>query len=135
MKKALIVEDFKPIADIWRLALENELYEHIEITDNTDLVENFINDMNPDLVLMDINLKGSRNGIETVQELIPSYPQLKVLFLSMHGQPHMMEKAMEAGAKGYITKSSPLVELKNAVKIIEAGGIYICDQMREHWKS
>lgn len=133
MKKALIVEDFKPIADIWRLALENELYEHIEITDNTDLVENFINEMDPDLVLMDINLKGSRNGIETVQELIPSYPHLKVLFLSMHGQPHMMEKAMEAGAKGYITKSSPLVELKNAIKAIESDEIYICEQMRMYW--
>lgn len=135
MKKALIVEDFKPIAEIWRQALLNENYSTVEITDNTDEVEQLISELSPDIVFMDINLKGKRNGIETVSQLIPKFPHLNVLFLSMHGQPHMMEMAMNAGAKGYMTKSSPLTEIKSAIKQIESGEIYICDQMRMHWKS
>jgi two-component system response regulator NreC len=134
VKKALIVEDFRPIAEIWKKALLLEKYTEIEITDTTDQLEALIASLQPDIVFMDINLKGKRDGIETVAELIPQFPSLKVLFLSMHGQPHMMEKAMKTGAKGYITKSSPLTEIKNAIKHIESGEQYVCDQMRMHWK-
>ncbi len=135
MKKALIVEDFRPIAEIWKKALELENYSEIEITDTTDNLENLIESFQPELVFMDINLKGKRDGIETVTELIPQFPSLKVLFLSMHGQPHMMENAMKAGAKGYMTKSSPLTEIKTAIQQIESGRLYICDQMRMYWKT
>jgi DNA-binding NarL/FixJ family response regulator len=135
VKKALIVEDFRPIAEIWKKALLLEKYTEIEITDTTDQLEALIASFQPDLVFMDINLKGNRDGIETVTELIPQFPSLNVLFLSMHGQPHMMEKAMKAGAKGYMTKSSPLTEIKTAVQHIESGNLYICDQMRIHWKT
>ncbi len=131
MKTALIVEDFRPIAEIWAKTLKGEHYENYKIIDNTDFAEDEIAQMNPNIVLMDINLKGRRDGIETTADLMQSNPDLKILVLSMHGQPHMMEKAIEAGARGYITKSSPLSELKLALQLIEKGEIYICDQMRK----
>jgi DNA-binding NarL/FixJ family response regulator len=84
VKKALIVEDFRPIAEIWKKALLLEKYTEIEITDTTDQLEALIASLQPDIVFMDINLKGKRDGIETVAELIPQFPSLKVLFLSMH---------------------------------------------------
>ena len=131
MKTALIVEDFRPIAEIWAKTLKGEHYENYKIIDNTDFAEDEIAQMNPNIVLMDINLKGRRDGIETTADLMQSNPDLKILVLSMHGQPHMMEKAIEAGARGYITKSSPLSELKLALQLIEKGEIYICEQMRK----
>jgi DNA-binding NarL/FixJ family response regulator len=131
LKTALIVEDFRPIAEIWAKTLKGEHYENYKIIDNTDFAEDEIAQMNPNIVLMDINLKGRRDGIETTADLMQSNPDLKILVLSMHGQPHMMEKAIEAGARGYITKSSPLSELKLALQLIEKGEIYICDQMRK----
>ncbi len=131
MKTALIVEDFRPIAEIWAKTLKGEHYENYKIIDNTDFAEDEIAQLNPNIVLMDINLKGRRDGIETTADLMQSNPDLKILVLSMHGQPHMMEKAIEAGARGYITKSSPLSELKLALQLIEKGEIYICEQMRK----
>jgi DNA-binding NarL/FixJ family response regulator len=131
LKTALIVEDFRPIAEIWAKTLKGEHYETCQIIDNTDFAEDEITQLNPSIILMDINLKGRRDGIETTADLTKSNPGLKILVLSMHGQPHMMEKALQAGAKGYITKSSPLSELKLALKHIENGEIYICEQMRK----
>ena len=131
MKTALIVEDFRPIAEIWAKTLKGEQYENYKIIDNTDFAEDEIALLNPQIVLMDINLKGRRDGIETTTDLIKANPELKILVLSMHGQPHMMERALQAGARGYITKSSPLSELKLSLKLIENGEIYICQQMRK----
>ncbi len=131
MKTALIVEDFRPIAEIWAKTLKGEQYENYKIIDNTDFAEDEIALLNPQIVLMDINLKGRRDGIETTTDLMKANPELKILVLSMHGQPHMMERALQVGARGYITKSSPLSELKLALKLIENGEIYICQQMRK----
>lgn len=131
MKTALIVEDFRPIAEIWAKTLKGEQYEHYKIIDNTDFAEDEIALLSPNIILMDINLKGRRDGIETTTDLMKANPELKILVLSMHGQPHMMERALQAGARGYITKSSPLSELKLALKLIENGEIYICQQMRK----
>lgn len=131
LKTALIVEDFRPIAEIWAKTLKGEHYETNKIIDNTDFAEDEIAQLNPSIVLMDINLKGRRDGIETTADLMQSFPGLKILVLSMHGQPHMMERALQAGARGYITKSSPLSELKLALQLIEKGEIYICEQMRK----
>ncbi len=134
MKTGLIVEDFKPLAEIWRQALTKEGFLDISITDDTDLLEELIAFNKPDVILMDINLKGRRNGIEAVTDLMVLYPDLIVIFLSMHGQPHMFEKAMNAGARGYVTKSSPIIELHKAVNVVQTGDIYICESMRRYWE-
>ncbi len=134
MKSALIVEDFRPIAEIWRSTLAKENFEPIKIIDNTDLVEDCIVELNPSLILMDINLNGSRDGIETTEDLIKKMPDLKIIILTMHAQPHLFEKALESGASGYIVKSSPIKELRDAVEVVLNGGIYICERMRPHWK-
>ncbi len=133
VKKGLIVEDFKPLAEIWRQALAKEGFTNIEHTDDTDVLEELIANLQPDLVLMDINLKGRRNGIEAVRDLLVIHPGLPVIFLSMHGQPHMFELAMDAGARSYITKSSPIIELHNAIKAVRQGELYICESMRKYW--
>jgi DNA-binding NarL/FixJ family response regulator len=132
VKKALIVEDFRPIAEIWGSTLLGEQYESFKIIDNTDLVESEIETFSPTIILMDINLNGKRDGIETTKDVIQKYTEMKVIVLSMHAQPHMMERALEAGARGYITKSSPLSELKKALKIVESGDSYICEQMMKY---
>jgi DNA-binding NarL/FixJ family response regulator len=135
VKKGLIVEDFKPLAEIWRQALSKEGFTSIEHTDDTDVLEELISSLQPDLVLMDINLKGRRNGIEAVRDLLLIHPGLPVIFLSMHGQPHMFELAMDAGARSYITKSSPIIELHNAIKAVQQGELYICEAMRKYWQN
>ncbi len=64
MKKAVIVEDFELIADIWKIILEEIGFTEIEIIRHADKVESKVLEILPDIILMDINFPGSKNGSE-----------------------------------------------------------------------
>jgi CheY-like chemotaxis protein len=70
MKKAVIVEDFKLIADIWHSTLLDEGFDTIEVIRNSDQVEQVIETIQPDIILMDINLPGKHNGLELTDLLL-----------------------------------------------------------------
>ena len=59
----------------------------------------------PDLIIVDISLKGSTNGIDLIKGLKKRYPKIKALVLSMHDENLYAERAIKAGAKGYIMKN------------------------------
>ena len=60
----------------------------------------------PDLVLMDVNMRGG-SGIEATARLLERYPGIAVLILSMHDKPEYVTQAMGAGARGYVLKDAP----------------------------
>ncbi len=64
MKKAVIFEDFELIADIWKIILEEIGFTEIEIIRHADKVESKVLEILPDIILMDINFPGSKNGSE-----------------------------------------------------------------------
>ncbi len=78
----------------------------------------------PNLVIMDVSLPGI-SGLETTRRLRQRLPQLRVLFFSMHDELPLVRQALDAGAAGYITKSSPPEILVEAVRRIMAGHAYI----------
>jgi DNA-binding NarL/FixJ family response regulator len=78
----------------------------------------------PDLVLMDIGMKDV-NGIELTAELLAIHPQLRVLMLSMYDNPEYVNRAMQAGARGYVLKDAPSDEIVNAISAIAAGQVYL----------
>ena len=69
-KKAIIIEDFKLIAEVWMTTLAQEGIETLKIYDNADNIADEIISLAPDLVLMDINLQGVKTGIDLTSELI-----------------------------------------------------------------
>ena len=77
----------------------------------------------PDLAMVDIDLGGS-NGIELIFELKRRAPEIPVLACSLAAGPLQVERAMEAGAKGYITKQEVSKTVFTAVKEILAGGVF-----------
>ncbi|MAY43344.1 MULTISPECIES: response regulator transcription factor [unclassified Neptuniibacter] len=83
---------------------------------------------NPDLVLLDLSLPG-KGGLATLCQIRKFSPKAKVIIFSMHQNPAMAKKAIEAGAVGYITKSSNPSTLLNAVKDTMKGGISISDDI------
>lgn len=85
-----------------------------------DLVENYA----PDVVLLDINMKHT-NGIEATRQLIASYPDTKVMILSIHDDEAYVTHALKTGASGYMLKEMDSDELIEAVKIVADGGSYI----------
>jgi two-component system, NarL family, invasion response regulator UvrY len=78
----------------------------------------------PDLLILDLNLPGI-GGLELLRRLLKDRPALRVLVLSMHAEPLYAARAMEAGAKGYISKNATPEELLTAVGRVGRGGRYI----------
>jgi len=130
MKKAVIVEDFKLIADIWYATLKEEGFETVEVVRNSDEVEAIIEKIDPSIVLMDINLPGRYNGLELTDMLLKKKPTLSILILTIHTEPTYIHRAIESGAKGYVTKNSSLSELKIAINEILKGNTYLCEEIR-----
>lgn len=132
MKKAIIVEDFKLIADIWKTVLVEEGFEEIEIIRHADEVEEKVLSIRPDIVLMDINLPGSKNGLELTEALIKIDSTFKIMILTIHTEPSYIQKALKIGAMGYVTKNSSIVELKKAINSILDGKKYLCNEVNIH---
>ena len=78
----------------------------------------------PNLVIMDIGLPGI-SGLETTRRLRQRLPQLRILFFSMHDELPLVRQALEAGAIGYLTKSSSPDVLVEAVRRTASGHAYI----------
>lgn len=132
MKKAIIIEDFKLIADIWQATLVEEGFDFIEVIRNADEVEEKVLNISPDIILMDINLPGKKNGLELTDHLLQKDPSLKILILTIHTEPTYIHRALYSGAKGYVTKNSSLSELKIAINEILNGKVYLCEEIRQN---
>src|SRR5579884_1682373 len=77
-----------------------------------------------DLVLLDMNLP-ELGGLELLSRLATVAPTLPVLVLSMHAEPLYVTRALEAGARGYVSKNIAPDELVSAIKQVASGGRYV----------
>ncbi len=78
----------------------------------------------PDMVLLDITLPGI-GGLEVLRRIRANREDAKVLMFSMHEDPVFASRAMQAGAKGYITKNNAADLLVEAIEKVLGGGIYL----------
>jgi DNA-binding NarL/FixJ family response regulator len=80
----------------------------------------------PDLVIVDLSL-GNVTGLDLVRALHDADPGLPVLVLSMHDESLFAQRALRAGARGYITKQEAIDGLIHAVREVLAGRIYLSE--------
>jgi len=86
---------------------------------------NLAKELTPDIVLMDLSMPNGKDGI-TATRIIKEYlPDIKILILTMHDSDEYLFRAIQAGASGYILKSSPHEELLNAIQLIYKGNAYL----------
>lgn len=78
----------------------------------------------PSVVLMDIGMKGM-SGIDLTALLLERQPGLAVLMLSMFEGAEYAQRALQAGARGYVLKDSPSEEILGAIRTVFAGGTYL----------
>ncbi len=74
----------------------------------------------PDLVVVDVSL-GERSGIELIDRCAKRHPGLAMLVFSMHEDPRLVQHAFDAGARGYVSKSSPPETVLEAITAIRQG--------------
>jgi DNA-binding NarL/FixJ family response regulator len=84
--------------------------------------------IHPDLVLVDISLGGS-SGIDLIKAIKSQYDELPVLVVSMHEESLYAERALRAGAMGYIMKHEPGKTVKAAIHKVLGGEMYLSEKM------
>ena len=84
--------------------------------------------LRPDVAIVDLALKDS-SGLELIKDLKLSCPQVAVLVLSMHEEYHYAERALRAGARGYIMKRETAKKVVTAIRQVLQGKLYMSDSL------
>ena len=84
--------------------------------------------LKPKLVLVDISLGGA-NGIDLIKDIRDQHPDLPVLVISMHDESLYAERALRAGAMGYVMKHEPGRTVETAIATVLGGDIYVSARM------
>jgi DNA-binding NarL/FixJ family response regulator len=82
----------------------------------------------PDLAVIDLALKDS-HGIELIKQLAPRKPPVKMLVVSAHDENLFADRALDAGALGYINKQEATEHLIDGIRTVLAGEVYLSDRM------
>jgi len=82
----------------------------------------------PDLMLADITMPG-RSGLEFIKDALALYPALPILILSMHDEQLYAERALRAGARGYIMKEAGGEKLLAAIRHVLSGRVYVSERI------
>ncbi len=90
-----------------------------------------LNESPVDLAIVDITLKGSVGGLELVKAIVERFPRTRVLVMSMHDETIYGERAMKAGARGYIMKEVASLHLTEAIRKIMAGELFISEVLQK----
>jgi two-component system, OmpR family, phosphate regulon response regulator PhoB len=120
MKKILIVEDHADIRRLIRMTLEFDDYEILE-AENGDIGLEMATQHLPDLVLLDVMMPGTLNGLDVCRALKARDKPPRVLLLTARGRSEDLDAGMQAGAEAYLVKPfSPLQLIENINEQLEA---------------
>lgn len=100
----------------------------IEASDGKDFIQKLANGIEPQVVLMDINMP-QMDGYETAGWLKQNRPDVKVLALSMYDDEAAIIRMLKNGARGYILKDSDTPELKSAIEAVLSKGFYYTEMI------
>ncbi|MBV9772296.1 MAG: response regulator transcription factor [Bryobacterales bacterium] len=128
-RKVLVVDDHPIVREGMALLINREADLTVcadaeESNAALDAIENF----RPDLAIVDISLPG-RDGLELLKMIRAKDPQMPVLILSMHGETIYAERALRAGANGYIMKQEATEKVLVAIRRILNREIYVSEQI------
>jgi DNA-binding NarL/FixJ family response regulator len=84
----------------------------------------------PGLLLVDITLP-DRSGLDLIKDVKTLHPELPIIVLTMHDEKLYAQRALKAGARGYLRKDVPHTEYEKAFRRVKAGGVYVSDSFSE----
>jgi DNA-binding NarL/FixJ family response regulator len=121
----MLVDDHAIVRSGFRRLLEQEpQFQIVAEADNGERAyAMFVREM-PDVVVMDLSMPGM-SGFETIRRIMAREPTAHILVFSMHEDPMRAERAIQLGARGYVTKSSAPEVLAKAVLEVAAGRLFL----------
>ena len=127
----ILIDDHAVVREGYRRLLERDACINVLAEGETgDEGYRLICDHLPDVVVMDITLPGM-SGIEVTRRVLTRIPDQKILIFSMHEDMVFVNRAFQAGAKGYVTKSAAPEVLIDAVRQVATGKLYLTSEMAQ----
>ena len=129
MIRIVLVDDHTMVREALRAALEQDSGMRVlaEAGDGETALR-LVQQFKPDVVVMDVSLPGI-SGIEITRRLLAKHPEIKVLALSTYLDRRIIQQMLDAGARGYIVKSSAGTELKQGIRSVVQGRSYLCPEV------
>jgi DNA-binding NarL/FixJ family response regulator len=127
--KVLLVDDH-PLVREWLATLINQQPD-LQICGETDSAPKalqLIGVVNPDIAILDISMEGG-SGLELIKNIKASHPNVIMIVLSMHDEALYAERAIRAGARGYIMKREATKGVLQAIRCVLGGKLYLSDKM------
>jgi len=93
---------------------------------SANLALSAVAELKPDMIILDISIQGT-NGIELMKSVRAQHPTLPALMLSSHDEGLYAERALRAGARGYVMKSAAPEKVVEALRRILSGGLYLSE--------
>ena len=121
--RILIADDHTLVAELCRKLLETEFDVVGTVNNGRTLVRAAI-DLKPDVIVVDIAMP-VLNGLDGGQQVKEMLPAVKLLFLTMNGDPELAAEAFRRGASGYLLKTCAASELVIAVRDVLRGKLYM----------
>lgn len=131
MYKLVIIDDHPLMREGLALILGTQSdFEVLETLDSAEDGLAYLKHTQPDLLLVDISLPGM-SGLEFIKHVKSEYPQQRMLVISRHDEQLYAERAIRAGAKGYVMKIEARKVIIEAIRKVLDGGIYISGAINE----
>jgi len=110
--------------------MEPDMEVFAEAGDGAEALEILKKNNSIDIILLDVTLK-TVSGLEVIKSIHALVPDLPVLFISMHDESVYAERALRAGALGYVMKQAPGEVLLDAIRKVLKGNVFLSKQMHE----
>jgi DNA-binding NarL/FixJ family response regulator len=128
-RKVLVVDDHPIVREGMTLLINREPDLTVcAAAEESNAALDAIQSLHPDLTIVDISLPG-RDGLQLLKMIRAKDPQMPVLILSMHGETTYAERALRAGANGYIMKQEATEKVLVAIRRILNREIYVSEQI------
>jgi len=128
--RIFIVDDHPIVYEGLQMLIKDE--QDMEVCGTADNANSAIQEIpgqKPDIVIADISLKGGISGIDMIKMIKSQHPGLCILALSMHDETLYAERAIRAGARGYIMKNEMTGTIVRAIRQIIGGKLYLSESM------
>ncbi len=127
--KVLLVDDH-PLVREWLATLINQQSDLVVCgeAENAPKALQMLGGVGPEIAIVDISMEGG-SGIELIKNIKLSWPDVRVIVLSMHDEGLYAERALRAGARGYIMKREATQNILQAIRSVLGGKLHLSNRM------
>lgn len=130
MIRIVLADDHAMVRKGFKMILEQQGdFQVVGEASEPDSAFELVRELKPDILVTDVSMGSDKNGLLLAERIEGAGLECAVLVLTMHAEQEYLRQAMERGACGYVLKSSSDETLVHAIRAIERGDSFICEEM------